>query len=119
MNSSIRLHVPPPTVRVLNMLLGAWLFLSAFSWRHAPAAMTNTWIVGLLTVVFAIAATRFKAFRLLNAGLAIWLFVSNWVLPLASRGTFWNNAIVAIAIFCVSITEGVSERSERHGPLHA
>ncbi len=89
--------------RTLNILIGIWLFVSAFVWPHTTAQMTNTWILGVLCVVFALVALRLEQARFLNTALAIWLFVSAFVLPAGNRGTVWNNALIAIAIFVVSL----------------
>ncbi len=89
--------------RVVNMILGVWLFISAFLWPHSNAQMTNTWIVGVLAVAFSLIATRVAEVRFLNTVLAIWLFVSVWALPSMAAGTRWNNAIVAIVMFLVSL----------------
>jgi hypothetical protein len=45
--------------------------------------------------------------RYLNTLLAIWLFISAWALPSRSPGTIWNNVLVAIAIFIVSLVPSV------------
>lgn len=92
--------------RVANIILGIWLFISAFLWPHGYTQMTNTWIVGVLCVAFALIATRVSEVRYLNTILAIWLFISAWVLPTATAGTRWNNVLVAIAIFFVSLAPG-------------
>ena len=42
--------------RMANVVLGIWLFISAFLWPHAPAQMANTEIVGVLCVVFGLVA---------------------------------------------------------------
>src|SRR5690242_18444501 len=39
--------------RGFTLLLGVWLFISAFIWQHTEAQMTNTWICGVITVIFA------------------------------------------------------------------
>lgn len=94
------------SARLVNIVLGIWLFISAFIWRHSYSQMTNTWILGVLTVAFALIATRVQEVRYLNTILAVWLFVSVWALPSISVGTMWNNALVAIAIFFVSLAPG-------------
>jgi len=94
------------TARIVNIVLGIWLFVSAFIWPHSYAQMNNTWIVGVLVVVFALIATRVPEARYLNAILAVWLFISVWALPTMSVGTQWNNALVAIAIFLMSLAPG-------------
>jgi hypothetical protein len=93
--------------RALNVILGIWLFLSAFIWPHGQAQMTNTWILGVLAVVFALASmyVRVEA-RYLNTLLAIWLFISAFALPRLNVATVWNNAIVAILMFIVSLVPG-------------
>lgn len=90
--------------RIINIALGVWLFISAFIWQHTSAEMTNTWILGVLAVVFALlAAYVFVQARFLNTLLAIWLFISAFALPHVSAGTVWNNVIVAILMFVFSL----------------
>jgi hypothetical protein len=97
-----------PTVRmtqpgIINAILGAWLFISAFAWPHTMAQMTNTWIVGVLCVICALISMAVPPVRYLVTALAVWLFISTWALPSASPGTLWNNVLVAIAMFVVSL----------------
>ncbi len=92
--------------RGLNVALGIWLFISAFVWGHDPAQRTNTWILGVLCVVFALAAMSAPTARWLNTALSIWLFISVWALPHQSLATMWNNALVAIAVFLLSLVPG-------------
>jgi O-antigen ligase len=89
--------------RVLNMLLGIWLFISAFVWPHTRAQRTNTCILGILCVVIAAIALSVDQFRYLNTALAVWLFISAFVLIGRESGTVWNNALVAIAVFIISL----------------
>jgi hypothetical protein len=89
--------------RILNAILGVWLFISAFLWPHAQAQTTNTWIVGVLAVVFALVAMAVPWVRYFNTLLAIWLFISAWALPTLHAGTIWNNVLVSIAMFIVSL----------------
>lgn len=93
--------------RIVNILLGIWLFISAFIWIHTPAQMTNTWIVGLLAVLFSAIALAVPRARYLNTVLAVWLFISVWVIPTVALGTMWNNVLVAIAIFIFSLVPSV------------
>jgi hypothetical protein len=91
------------TARVVNIVLGIWLFISAFIWPHSYSQMTNTWVVGVLCVAFAVISMRVPEARYLNAILAVWLFISVWALPTISAGTRWNNALVAIASFAAAM----------------
>jgi hypothetical protein len=89
--------------RLVNVVLGVWLVISAFAWPHSYAQRTNTWILGVLCIVFELTAFYDPVVRYLNTVLATWLFISCWALPSLSLGTMWNNALVAIAIFFVSL----------------
>ena len=100
--------------RMLNALIGVWLFVSAFVWPHSQAQLTNTWIFGVLCVAFAFIAMRYPAARFLNTALSAWLLVSAWSLPSISAATVWNNTIVAIAVFFLSL---VPPLPARHRPL--
>ena len=86
-----------------NIAVGVWLFLSAFIWVHSYAQFTNTWIVGLVCVVLAAVAMQVEQIRYLTAALAIWLFISSWVLPTQMAGTVWNNTLSAIAMFVIAL----------------
>lgn len=94
------------TARIANIVLGVWLLISALLWPHSDAQMTNTLIVGVLCVAFALVAPRVPEVRYLNVVLAIWLLLSVWALPTASVATRWNNGLVAIAILAVSMVPG-------------
>lgn len=83
--------------------LGAWLFISAFLWPHGTASATNTWIVGLLIAIASLIALRMPWMRWVETALAIWLFLSSLAMPGATRGTLWNNLIVAALVFLVSL----------------
>ena len=92
--------------RILNILLGIWLFISAFLWIHTPAQMNNTWILGVLCVIFAVIALGVPQVRYLNTLLSIWLFISAFALVHDRAGTVWNNVLCSIAIFVVSLAPG-------------
>jgi hypothetical protein len=89
--------------RIVSLVLGAWLFVSAFLWHHSPEQFTNTWIVGLVSVILTLIAMSVPAVRYLNSALMVWLFISAWALPSESGATIWNNTVVAIVLFIVSL----------------
>jgi len=85
--------------RLINGLLGAWLFLSAVLWPHTAAQRANAWVVGMLAVTAALAGlTGMKGGRMLNAALGGWLILSAVLLPRTSAATFWNHVIVGAAL---------------------
>jgi hypothetical protein len=89
--------------RALPIALGAWLFVSAFLWPHGTGAATNSWIVGLLIAIASLIALRMPWLRWLDTALAVWLFLSTLAMPGATRGTLWNNLIVAMLVFLASL----------------
>jgi hypothetical protein len=89
--------------RGINVLLGSWLFLSAFLWEHGGAQRTNTAIVGVLIASLALVAMSAPAVRWLNTILSFWLFVSVWALPHHSLATMFNNAVVALVVLEVTL----------------
>src|SRR5947209_2788584 len=97
--------------RYLNIAIGVWLFISAFVWRHSHAQFTNTWILGVVVAVIALIAVSVPAFRYVNTIAGAWLVVSGFALPRVNAGTTWNNVIVGIVVFLVSLMPTVAERS--------
>jgi len=89
--------------RLVNVTLGVWLFISAFLWPGSHAHVTNTWICGVLCVVFAITGISVPWARYLNTALAVWLYVSAWALQTQHIAALWNNVLCAIAIFVISL----------------
>jgi hypothetical protein len=89
--------------RWINLVLGVWLFVSAFIWPHTQASYTNTWILGVLITAVAVWALFVPAVRWANTALAVWLFISTLFIMHISTGTAWNNAIVAALVFIFSL----------------
>jgi hypothetical protein len=101
----------------LNLILGAWLFVSAFLWTHTPADRVSCWAVGLGLVAFAIVAMTIPPARYVNSALAVWLFISAFALPHVHQGTRWNEVIVSLLVLSLSIvpTEVDALGLESHG----
>jgi hypothetical protein len=83
-------------VRIINAVLGGWLFVSAFLWPHNPASFTNTWVTGALLAFSSLFAFRTAA-RLACATLAIWLVLSTFVIAPRTPLTLWHNLAVGVA----------------------
>ncbi len=102
----------------INLALGVWLFISAFVWPHAMGQQTNTWILGVLVALASAWAMYAPNARYLDTIFAVWLFVSTLVIAHHSAATMWNNLIVAIVVFVLSLPGGVEPVTGRR-PLHA
>lgn len=101
--------------RFLNVVVGAWLFVSAFIWTHSPAEFTNTWICGVLAVAFAVIAMTQPMARFLNTLLAVWLVIGTLAFHWVSAGTLWNNLISAAVMFVASLAPN-AEMGDLMGP---
>jgi hypothetical protein len=89
-------------IRFANIVMGAWLFVSAFIWSHDASSRVNTLVLGLLIATIGALSTLKSSARLLNVVAAVWLFFSTlWIFhPSSTAG--WNNAIVALLVFAIS-----------------
>jgi hypothetical protein len=102
---------PGTRARMANLVLGVWLFISAFLWEHSNPSRTNTWILGAIIALLSLSAVRTPSARFGNTAAAVYLFISTLAITHSSRGTVWNNILVAIAVFVLSL---VPSRGERH-----
>lgn len=101
---------PGTRARLTNVVLGIWLLISAFSWAHSPASRTNTSILGAIIALLSLSALRAPSARFGSAVAAVYLFVSTLALTQYSRGTVWNNVVIAIAVFVFSLVPSRGER---------
>ncbi len=72
--------------------------------------MVNAALVGIGIAVIGYLGTKAPMLRFLNTALAIWLFISAFVLPAASWGTGPNNALVALSVFLLSFVGSYPQR---------
>ena len=101
--------------RYLNILVGLWLFVSAFVLRHSAAQFTNTWVMGIIVAAIAALALAWPAIRYLNTLAGAWLIISAFALPAITSGTRWNNFIVGIVVVVLSLAEAPTVAGLRSG----
>ena len=90
--------------KIANLLLGAWLVLSAPLWWRSPEQAINALALGVLAIAFTFVATRYAPMVLLaNTAVAVWLFVSIWILPGRSAWLVVSNMVVATLMFGYSV----------------
>lgn len=89
--------------RYVNLVLGVWLFISAFIWTHSHAQFVNTWILGIIVAASALIALSNTSFRYVNTVAGIWLVLTAFAMPRAQIGTLWNNVIVGALVFLASL----------------
>ncbi|AKU92523.1 SPW repeat domain-containing protein [Vulgatibacter incomptus] len=102
--------------RIVNMILGAWLLISAFAWYHPPGQRLVTALVGIAIFVVAGLSAFVPNLRLLNTAIALWLFISAFIFPSANEFTILHNACIAIIVFIVALAYG--RKTARFGLEH-
>lgn len=84
--------------RWVNLVLGGWLFLSAFIGKDGPYQSINMGMLGLVIAGLARLGGP-SAFRLGTAVVAMWLFWSPFVLPAPGPWTVWNDCLLGMIAF--------------------
>lgn len=89
---------------MVNLALGAWLFVSPWAMGYMDSVASATWnayLVGAVTMVFAAYAMYLpRAWEeWINMVCAVWMIVSPWALGFATEAAVAMNAvIVGIAV---------------------
>lgn len=92
------------SARVLNAVLGLWLFFTPFLWRHTPTQRWNAWVVAVLAVIDALGELSGRTgLRYVNAGLGGWLIVSALAMPRLRMATVWNGVLVGLAMVLIAL----------------
>lgn len=112
----------------VNLLLGAWLFLSPWALNYAselPGAAWNAYILGIAIMLFAAFAMYMPKVweEGLNIALGAWTVVSPWVLGFASNNNVALNAVIvgalviALALWAMVRDQGFQKWwHDRHHP---
>jgi hypothetical protein len=101
------------TARTLNLILGLWLFVSAFAFQRTPSAFTNAWIVGLASALFALAGMTRAPARFANTALSAWLLASAFLLAHRSPTTRWHDVAAAVLMLLLSLVPGTMRPAPR------
>jgi hypothetical protein len=101
----------------VDTALGLWLFLSPMLWTHSQAQATNSFLLGFLVLAGAFLAKWAPDVRFLNGVLAVWLFISVFVLP-TDTATGWSSVLVAIALVATLVANLPGVAATRRTPLH-
>jgi hypothetical protein len=109
------------TARIFTILIGTWLFLSAFAWPHQSAQGFTALVCGALTVFFALLTIYLPNVRYMTAATAVVLFVASLASAARLDRSFWHNAVIAVAIFFAAVldpgTAGARRERELYGRI--
>lgn len=94
----------------VNVILGAWLAITAVALPHTLDGAMVTMILGILIALSSAASYVVDDLHYVDAIFAVLLGVCAAVLPAASTATRINQGVVAIAVFVFSLA---SDRGKR------
>jgi len=103
---TIRYTRSPAGLRAANVLLGAWLFASAFLWQHQDNVAFNDWVCGLIIAASALSAIWVPPFRWVSTGLAVWVGFCAVTFVYHSEPTRVHDLALAAAVALVSFARG-------------
>ncbi len=89
-----------------HLAIGSWLMLSAFALGHSEGSAALTALLGVFIGTFGFAAAGMSSFRLLNAPMALILFVLAVFSVDSSGFARLNNAIMAAIVLGFSVIPG-------------
>ena len=95
--------------RVAVVVLSIWVLFSVNAWPHSRPEQINSAAVGAGLFFFGAISIRHEWARYVTLALGLWLFVFSAFISHGNGTTFWNNAMVALAVFILSLVGG-----ERH-----
>ena len=96
------------TARIFNILMGLWLFVSAFVLPQSRAQLATTAICGALTAVFAALTSYDIRSRYLTAAVGLLVVVLAIAVHPLGHATFWHNAIIGVSIAVAAWADGGS-----------
>lgn len=101
---------------MVNLVLGAWLFVSPWTLGYVDSVTNATWnayLIGAATMAFAAYAVYLpRAWEeAINMILGLWLIISPWALGFASvTGVAMNAVIVGVAVTAMATWAMFSDR---------
>jgi hypothetical protein len=102
------------SARIITVLVGTWLFLSAFAWPHATGQGMATLMAGMLTVLSALTSIYYPRFRYVTAAIALALFVASLATATRYDRTVWHNTVIAVAVFVLALMDRGTPRERGH-----
>ena len=103
------------TERVFNILMGLWLFASAFILPQSRGQVASTAICGALVALFAALTSYNRRARYLTAAVGVLVVVLAFALHPLGSATFWHNGIMGISIAVAAVADRgpLADRYER------
>jgi hypothetical protein len=107
---------------IINLVLAAWLLISASVLLHSPLTAWSAMIVAVISVAasfMAFSAPGRPGFRHVNSLLAIYLVGAAIVLPHLSMITVFNEVAVGMGLALVALFTPVRSEHDKEVRAHA
>ena len=103
------------TARIFNLLMGLWLFASAFVLPQGRGQLAATATCGALTVLFAALTSYDRRSRYVTAAVGVLVVVLAFAVHQLGSATFWHNAIIGVSIAVAAVADRgpLADRYER------
>src|SRR5262245_48093666 len=102
------------TTRIFNILMGLWLFVSAFVLPQGRGQVASTAICGALTVLFAALTSYDLRSRYATLAVGVLVVVLAFTVHPLGSATFWHNGVMGISIAVAAWAgDGLADRYER------
>lgn len=103
---------------LLNVLLGLWLFVSAFALPRSMGQSALTAVIGIAAAGTAIISIYSRGARYVTLGLGVFLFLAS-VLGGGSRASVWHNVVIAaLMMMGAALGDRHHTREIREGEQH-
>jgi hypothetical protein len=102
--------------RVAVIVLSVWVLFSGNALAQSRPNQINNVAVGAALFFFGAVAIRHEWARYVTLALGVWLFFFAAFLKNTDPVIFWNNAMVALTVFILSLVGG--ERHRVVGPSY-
>jgi hypothetical protein len=99
--------------RVTVVVLSGWVLFSAIIWPSSLPNQVNNTVVGAGLLVFGTLSFMYEWARNVTLALAIWLFAFAALFGRVNPAMFWNDAMVAVVVFVLSLVGGENRRPLR------
>jgi hypothetical protein len=86
------------TARIFNILMGVWLFASAFVLPQSRVQLASTALCGALAALFAAFTNYDLRSRYISAAIGALVVVLAFAIHPLGSATFWHNGIMGISI---------------------
>jgi hypothetical protein len=93
------------TARLFNILMGMWLFVSAFVLPQGRGQVASTAVLGVLTTLFAVLTSYDQRSRYLTEIIGALVVVLAFAAHPLGSAAFWHNGVMGISIAVAAWTD--------------